>query len=957
MLAGHSYGELAALSVSGVISPETLLGLSEARAKCILQSAGSDPGTMAAVSASASEVQQHLDSNDVVVANENSPNQTIISGTTAGVKAAVEALTSAGLSVREFNIACAFHSPVVGTAGELFARELSDVEISTLEHDVWSNTTATKYPSDADSIRETLAEHLIKPVKWVDQIEAMYDDGARIFVECGPGRTLTGLVGQILGDREHFAFACDEPGVNGLTTLQHLLANLATCGIAINVGRLFDGRETNQLNLSQPVPKPSASTWLVNGHRAVPISGDLPESAMRPLQQPVSPVESPMQRDVVVLEFLQNMREVVSAQRDAVLGYLGTAPAARIEVTPTTVAASTTLTTTVAADVVQQAEVVNTETAITVPEEKNLTVVLLQIVSDRTGYPQEMLALDLDLEADLSIDSIKRIEILGALSEQLGLGGEDDIDQDALVEELAAVKTIRDIVSLLESRESASPAPADRLPAPEPKTIDVTAEPTPTIPLTRYLLNLVDAPPAARNGHALDNKTFAMTPDSAGVCEVLCRELSAQGAEVKVVSDDDDVTGVDGFINLATLMVNIPDRKVKSLFNHIKQAVAGGAEYVCAATGQGGSFGRTLNGSGPLLTGGVAGMMKSLAKEHPEIRACVIDLDVDADPDQSAQQLLLEMLSADCLTEVGYLGSQRQKLVPTVSRLSESESNGVALNSDSVVLVTGGARGITAQVAMELARTYQCSLELVGRTPLPTDEEPADIADKPDLKGVRQALIARGTMKPAEIEAECRSILAAREILNTLATIRAAGSEVVYHSVDVRDAEAFGALIDDVYDRHKRLNGVVHGAGVIEDKLLTQKTNDSFERVFDTKVTSALTLSERLRDDVGFVVFFSSVSSAFGNRGQTDYAAANDALDKIALSMNERIGGRVVSINWGPWSGTGMVSDSLEAEYAKQGVGLIDPADGATSLLNELTRGELGDTQVILMKAAPESLQ
>lgn len=964
MLAGHSYGELAALSVAGAIDPSALLPLSEARAKCILEAAGDDPGTMAAVSGSAEQVKKLLGNIDVVVANENSPKQSIISGSTEGVKEAAKLLTDAGLVVSEFNIACAFHSPVVGTASELFSRELGRIDIGPLQCDVWSNTTGQKYPNDADAIRQTLADHLIQPVKWVDQIQAMYDDGARIFIECGPGRTLTGLVGQILGDREHLALACDVRGIHGLTDLQHALATLATHGVDINTDRLFEGRETTMLDTQHPPTQPSASTWLVNGHRAVPVSGDLPDSAMRPLTHPIPVQESPMQRDVVVLEYLRNMRELVAAQRDAVLGYLGTAPVGRIEftehVSAAPIAAAPVATTAVATTAVAttadvQASV--TEEAKPSLVEMSLTDALLVIVSERTGYPREMLALDLDLEADLSIDSIKRIEILGALSETVGLGGSLDADQDTLVEELAAVKTIRGIVALLESREGASDKGAKQLPEPASEVIDVQTTQHVPIPLTRYLLNLVDLPPAARNGHALDNKTFAITPDSKGVCEVLCRELSAQGAEVRIVSGDDDVTDVDGFISLATLSINVPEQTVKSLFNHIKQAVAGGAEYICAATGHGGGFGRTLNGTGPLQTGGVAGMMKSLAKEHPEIRACVVDLDVDADQDQSAQQLLLEMLAADCLTEVGYLGTQRQRLVPMVSDLSDSDDIGVPLTNESVILITGGARGITAQVAIKLAKQYQCSLELVGRTPLPTEDEPTDVADKKDLIDVRQALIARGTMQPAEIEAECRSIFAAREIVRTLAAIREAGAKVVYHAVDVRDDESFGALIDDVYTRHQRLDGVVHGAGVIEDKLLAQKSDTSFERVFDTKVMSALTLSEHLKKDVGFVVFFSSVSSAFGNRGQTDYAAANDALDKIAMSLNERIDGRVVSINWGPWSGTGMVSDSLEAEYAKQGVGLIDPEDGAVSLLNELTRGQLEDAQVILMRATPESLQ
>jgi NAD(P)-dependent dehydrogenase (short-subunit alcohol dehydrogenase family) len=273
------------------------------------------------------------------------------------------------------------------------------------------------------------------------------------------------------------------------------------------------------------------------------------------------------------------------------------------------------------------------------------------------------------------------------------------------------------------------------------------------------------------------------------------------------------------------------------------------------------------------------------------------------------------------------------------------------------VLVTGGARGITAQVAIELAQKYQCRLELVGRSPLPKSEEAADTREARDLKGLRKALIARGGMQPAEVEAACRVILSARQIKMTLEAIREAGSDVVYHTADVRNDEVFGAVIDSIYARHDRLDGVLHGAGVIEDKLLKHKTAESFDRVFDTKVEGAITLTEHLREDVDFVVFFSSISGAFGNRGQVAYAAANDALDKLAVSLNERLKGRVVSINWGPWAGTGMVDETLEQEYARRGIGLIDPSGGVESFVQELAGGGESDAQVILMKAEPKSLQ
>ena len=279
------------------------------------------------------------------------------------------------------------------------------------------------------------------------------------------------------------------------------------------------------------------------------------------------------------------------------------------------------------------------------------------------------------------------------------------------------------------------------------------------------------------------------------------------------------------------------------------------------------------------------------------------------------------------------------------------------MTRDSVVLVTGGARGITARAAIELARRFGCRLELIGRTPLTADDAHADLADALDARTLRQRLVARdGTESPASIEAKVRRILAEREIRATLEKVEAAGGSANYTAIDVRDAPVFGAAIDAIYARHGRLDGVIHGAGVIEDKLARDKSAESFARVFETKVNGALTIAEKVRDDIGFIVFFSSIAATFGSRGQSDYAAANDFLDRLAVKLNPKLQGRVVSINWGPWRDGGMVSPELEREYARRGIGLIEPEAGVAGFIDELLHGPANDAHVILMRGDPAAL-
>jgi NAD(P)-dependent dehydrogenase (short-subunit alcohol dehydrogenase family)/acyl carrier protein len=585
--------------------------------------------------------------------------------------------------------------------------------------------------------------------------------------------------------------------------------------------------------------------------------------------------------------------------------------------------------------------------------------VLLAIVSERTGYPRDMLDPDLDLEADLGIDSIKRIEILGTLGQKLGFEPRGNGKRSEMVEELAQVKTLRAIAGWVEAKAgagaSASPAPAPTPADPPPSPSPEEAPP----PLHRYVLAVEPIEPAVPNGFALAERRFALTDDGRGVAPRLAELLAARGAAVRILDGLADgsrepLGAVDGLIHLAPLAPEPSGDPEKTLFSVAKEAVASGAQWLFAATGLGGAFGH-LAGSASTSAAGVAGFLKSVAKEWPDLRVRAIDLDVDQAAERMAEMVMAEILCDGREVEVGYRDGVRLGLRPIAEARPENGAHEpLSLGPESVVLITGGARGITAAAALELAARYGCALELVGRTPAPEGAEDPRTASAADAPALRRTLAQLGRTQPAVIEAEVGRLLAARELRATLGALAARlGDRLRYHQVDVRDQAAFGALLDDVYRRHGRLDGVIHAAGVIEDRLLRDKSSASFERVFDTKVQSALTLVEKLRPDVRFVVFFSSIAGAFGNRGQSDYAAANDYLDKLAHQLQRRLSGRVLSINWGPWAG-GMMSPELERESARRGIGLIGLEEGVAHLLDEVRHGSA--SQVILLRIRPERL-
>jgi acyl transferase domain-containing protein/NAD(P)H-dependent flavin oxidoreductase YrpB (nitropropane dioxygenase family)/acyl carrier protein len=999
--AGHSYGELIALAAAGAFDAETLLKLSAARGEAIVMAAtaaGDDPGTMAAVSGQLDAVTDALAGHpEVVVANHNSPSQVVISGATRPLATVVAELAEAGFAAKTLKVACAFHSPLVGAAAGHLATELASVTVDTPRIPVWANSTAVRYPSAPDEIRALLADQVAQSVRFVDQIESMYDAGIRTFVETGPGRVLTQLVGKILGDRPHRAIATDVPGEHGVTRFLMAVAELAVDGFDIATDVLFSGRAVSVDTLQFPVPAPG---WTVDGHLVRTASGDVVPGSLQPADE--FPTVSlgggggQPEREATVLEYLRGLRELVATEREVMLHYLG-APAEIVASQPSSLipASNDGSTANGSGAAGNGSKAVSTEgPEATAPTESAVPVrgdallaVVLQLVADRTGYPTDMLDPDLDLEADLSIDSIKRIEIIGELADRIGLDAQDGGFDDSAIEELSQLKSLREIVAWIDALDpeavSTSPtSPASAAAGPSDGTgavgfgaagQEAPEDEAPAVPAltSRHILKVVEVDLPSADRHRLEGNTVVVVDDSRGIGTSVASHLEQWGAWVSVIDADhppteadlDRLRVADGLIWLRALHpgagAHPASFDARSAFAWWQPAILGGATRLITATAGGGSFVSDPSVSLPGL--GLAGMAKAISREFDYCTVRVVDLDPNADADMLSACILDEFFDADGgPVEVGYDGLQRVTRVVVPEPLEvPADRDGVLGStgtSDPVVLLTGGARGITARAAIAIASSGGCHLELAGRSPLPTlDEDPA-VAAAPDAVALRRALIDTGGFStPAAIEAECSRILAGREIRATLSLLSNLGAEVHYHQIDVRDADALARLVDDTHDRFGRLDLVVHGAGVLDDHLVRDKDADGFDRVFATKVDAARTLLDVTGPETS-LVFFGSISGVFGNRGQVDYGAANDALDELAEAANHSRPGRVVSIDWGPWAGTGMVSPELEREYSRRGVGLIEPDDGAQALLDELAAAPTAPGHVVVMRAHPEAL-
>jgi NAD(P)-dependent dehydrogenase (short-subunit alcohol dehydrogenase family)/acyl carrier protein len=987
---------------------------------------------------------------------------------------------------------------------------------------VYSNVTAAPYPADGAQVRALLARHIAEPVRFADEIEALYQAGARVFIECGPGLTLTGLAGRVLGQRPHTLLAIDAPGRDGWVQLAQLLTQAVAAGLPVNLEPWFAGRGLAERSLDDLFAEarrraaPGPLVWRVNGGRALPWAapaklarpvaapGLEPQPAAAPLavalrripaiapQQPLAPpthhwrttmnTEPSIPDDLPhyagavptgagpaspselmqIQQGLARLLEFQSEQQHSLRRFLDfqaqlagfaverAAPLAKLlqpepapaapprrsmpgaaialaEAAPAAKAAPgiavrapvlpampADAPTQAAAPPVVAKPILAERAAAPAPapaapaSAAEFSAELLKAVSERTGYPVDMLDMDAHMEADLGIDSIKRIEIFSGLTQRHSLVGERD--EETMIEELSGFKSLREVVAwyarLLDPADAGADADAAIVGGAMPKKastplsrpdeeVESNAPPAQPDPVQCYVVQACSASPgpAAAAGDWAARFPVVLVGKPSALASALREQLRAQGHAVfqlvpglftRAVDEwryEVDFSSLESALPLPDLL-RAPEEPVGALINlmgrgdagtaaghrhdarslfmllklfgpDLKRSAAAGAGLLVNLTAFGGRFG--LGGPCALAVGsaGTLGVAKSAAREWSEVRVKCIDTEPALEPVWLATQVLNEMFGADGEIEVGYDEQGRWRIDLAPRTILPQDLSDLTLAPDSVVLVTGGAYGITADLTRMLAEKYHPRLVLAGRSPLPDDESDLTrgITATAELRRLLTAdLKERGQkVTPVLVNAELGRILKERQIRANLAAIRDAGCQLEYHSIDVRDDSAFGALIDDIYLRLGRIDGVLHGAGVISDKLIASKPLAAFEAVFDTKVLPALVLADKLRmPELRFIVFFSSVAGRFGNIGQADYSAANEVLNKLASQLSHSWPHlHAVAINWGPWD-AGMVSDDLRRLYAAREIRPIAPAAGRRHFLDALEHGARGQPEIVI---------
>lgn len=1098
MVCGHSFGEVSALHAAGVIDAPTFHRLARRRGLRMAEAARSAPGAMLAVKGPAGTLDDAvaLAGPAVIVANRNSPEQLVLAGPLPAIEAAAPLLRQKGLSVTRLAVSTAFHSPIVAAAATTFRDDLCAVTLAPPRLPVYGTATATPYPAAIDGVRDALARQIAQPVRFADQIAAMHRDGARIFIEIGPGRVLTDLVGQCLSGQPHLAVATGAQPNDSWRSLLTGLGQLAVAGVPVDLAFLWDGydvhppaaerlsaaavdldgsnygkiypprpgaaalprpnppqRQTPSLAAVDAAPKPV----LAASDPATPMAAPGPWlEAMRDMQRQMAEAHQAAQKamaeaHIVYLQASQAMMQNLGVAMEGG-GILAPQPISPLPENnwsePLAAVAAKAAETTPPPSASVAAPVV--ASAVPPPAAAPAAAVdhraaLLAVVADKTGYPIDILRPDMELEADLGIDSIKRVEILAAFRERVpGL-------PDAALDDVGSLRTIG---AILEALEAAAPAPvsvpADRtataaatVPAADlgailftvvaEKTgypIDIlqpsmeleadlgidsikrveilaalrervpglpeaglenvggrrtlgeivaalhgTAAPAgraPSAPavaarskapasegeLVRIGLRLQTVPRRGMDRAVPAGSQIAVIDGGSGWGRDVAAALTAHGLRVgdTLAPDSDGVVYLGGLCTDTSLEAaeRVHRDALLAARSFAARAARPGAIFVTVQA-TGGDFGLSGRAAERAWLGGLSGLIKTARLEWPGAALKAIDLDLEGSTAAVAARRIADEVIAGGAIAVG-LEADGTRVVLEDAAMPLYLTDVAAGESwrDRVIVVSGGARGITALAAEKLAAAWQPRLLVLGRTPV-SPESPATagaLTEAALTHAVAALAKTEGAQPtPRELSMRVRRILAQREVATNLARLEAAGAKVLYRALDIRDRQALAAVLAETRSLWGPIEALVHGAGVIADKLIADKTEAQFDEVFSTKIGGLRALlAETAADPLRALFVFSSVAARYGNAGQSDYAMANEVMNKVALAEAARRPDCVVrALNWGPWE-SGMVTPSLRQRFEAAGVGLIPSDAGAQAFLAEFAgrASTAGDTDIVL---------
>ena len=984
-LAGHSLGELTALCVSGVYSYEDGFRIVNKRAICMDKACemNIDPGVMMACDAPLEYLEELIkERQNVYITNINSPRQVVIGGNTEVVKQLGEELKAQGYRRTLLRVSMAFHSPIMRCIHDELDAFVSGIEFHPPEIPVVSNTTMKPFPADSNEIRSIIMAHLESPVHWMQNAESLWQDfHARTFIEVGPRDIITNLILDTLPDADCiytclpsteaavFRGAIGQIYVRGLLPLEGEFVAFPgephrTMTRASTRLRVTSAVQTER----SPIPA-TVSPSIVSVIESFVQEGF--EKFFKPsLLYTIRRDHDPNFAEAALEQTLAAMFPVLAGGQP-----LKSLPAAALKERRETMEPP--------ASEPPAAIEVQTWT-----RGDDLTEAVIELIMEATGYERSEIEPGMDLREDLSIRSSRLPVIMDSMESKFGI--------KIHLEDFIDTRTIADIVDKLRELVDPSWTKGQEAKASDIKPLDMApkAEPSEEAgklePLKRVVFQETEIPGALTGGYVsltegdtiailqLD-QTDRITPRIGGILrekyhvEIATVDISSEISMASVdesqkswrsvhekvqstLSSLNNLAGVviiidggsgilRGRLEHATSVVSVLFSAIKSLTNSPKKKFA-----FCIYENQ------PQETETSILVQGLAGMFLSLGHEFSSVQFRVMGIQPQTDLSQVFRDALNK---GQKIIQTCYRDGLLYTTSGVVENLELYDEPIRSFGPDDVIVVSGGARGITYRLAEKIGE-FGSKLVFLGTTPINGKVDYKSLLSRgfPSAKVIDEEIKGRiRNISQEELVRERAVITKALEIVANVEGLRARGIEASYYRCDVADKAQTSGIATEILRRYEKIDGIIHGAGILRDNFVRQMAWEDFLAVTDVKFRGALNLYQAFGNHgLRLFVCLSSAAAIQGNPGQSNYSTANrmmSAFMSVLRSQHPELTCKALHLP--PIQGSGMAeNEDIKALMKRMGASYVHVDELAELFIREVFFGSRDRYWVLFMRTLPQ---
>ncbi len=620
------------------------------------------------------------------------------------------------------------------------------------------------------------------------------------------------------------------------------------------------------------------------------------------------------------------------------------------------------------------------------------------MIAEKTGYPKDMLELDLDMEADLGIDTVKQAELFAAMREHYAIPRQENVS-------LKDYPTIRHCIKfVVESKGGAAAAVVQAKPE-QPDLLDIGAkrEEKPVLaaaekparqewpkrhirhvpvvvaapveqevikkisskrPVVIFAedLDLAKAFRAELNKHRADSYIF--TPAKTKVKDAITVDFRDMAATEKALKDfAAEHPDTQGIVYLPGCMVKSLSKDtsafadlrryglplfmaVKYLAGGLNSPEEGHSTFMAVVTTLDGGFGYKTRDAYDPVYGAIHGPTLCLRKELEKSAVKLLDFEPSASNQLIVQKTFYEILYSDKRLAIGYADGKRWTLVGKPQALDKSHR--AAELEGRNVIVTGGGRGLGAMFSRMLAEQHKANVVILDIIEITEEAKRLTGMGETELKAWKMGELwnkvkaTNDKATPAILEKEFTRLKDAAEMHRNLEAIRSLGVQAHYYRCDLSSPEAIASVTASIKADLGQVDGLVHFAGLERSKLAVDKAVEEYTLIFNVKADAAINLwKSGVVKEKGFWAMASSIAGKFGNVGQSDYAAASDYIAKFCVSQSNR-GVHAVSVDMTGYAQIGMgARPGVEAFLKSQEMEFLYPEEGMQAFLDEIVYGKV----------------